>query len=352
MYLREKSDYQHFKFGDKEEPIPEGRLVKKLTAIQSQLPDFTDKTVLDIGCDFGFWSYLASSSGAKRVVGLDRSRDVRGFGPVDLVKLNNDTIQEYQSHNKCEFYPINLGKQYIDFGKFDFVYLMSLYHHIYQCTGGDHNPIWYWLSRHVKGKLLWENPVDIDDPVSNGNIQKKLHENYNKEKILEAASRYFDYEYIGKALHEPNRHVYTFMPKEVKPKLYTGTVKHGAGGATKAFLYEDSRRIREIQHITGMECIPGSLNVWTDEDFDWDSNYYRAQIMDVKDRSKGIVSDWVPKWCRLYPVKVRADDRDSGLYLSGYVFRFEGEKYPKNLVEIVGIRRFRDFVDERVTIES
>ncbi len=346
--IREKSDYQIYGFTPKGIPMPQGRLLEKLRAIDNALPDFNGKSVLDIGCDFGFWSFFSSHSGATRVVGLDRSRNVKGVGKVDLVKLNQDVAEEFPAHKNCKFHPINLGKQYLQYGKFDFVYLMSLYHHIYQCTGGRHLPIWYWLSQHVKGTLLWENPVDVDDPVSFGNIDKKYHAHYKKEKILKAASEYFSYEYIGKALHEPNRHVYTFTARPVQTTVYQGTVKHGAGGASKAFLFENSRRIKEIERITGVKCIPGSLNVWTDEDFDWDKNYYRAEVLDVKDRKKGLFSKWTPKWCRLYPVKVI----EGPVHMRGYAFRFEGENYPKNLVEIVSNVRFRDFVGERVTIES
>ena len=342
--IREKSDYQIFTFDKTGRPHPQGRLLEKLKAVSHALPDFKNISVLDIGCDFGFWSFFSSSNGAKDVVGLDRSRNVKGVGKVDIPELNNDIARQYPEHKNCKFYSINLGKQYLKYGKFDFVYLMSLYHHIYQCTGGRHLPIWYWLSQHVKGTLLWENPVDVDDPVSNGNIDKKYHAHYTKEKILSAASEYFEYEYIGKALHEPNRHVYTFTPRPKQTWLHHGTVKHGAGGASKAFLFENSRRINEIERITGVKCIPGSLNVWTDKDFDWDKNYYRAEVLDVKDRKKGLFSKWSPKWARIYPVKVDGHQ--------GYAFRFEGESYPKNLVEIIGNVRFRECVGERVTIES
>ena len=344
MSIRQKSDYQIFKFNEDGSPVPEGRMLQKLKAIESVLPDFKRLDVLDMGCDFGFWSFLASSLGARRVVGLDRSRKVRNVGKVDIVALNQETASQYEKHKSCEFYPINLGKQYYQYGRFDFVYLMSLYHHIYQCTGGDHLPIWYWLYRHVNGTLLWENPVDIDDPVSNRNIQSTFHSNYKKEKILKAASKYFDYEYVGKALHEPNRHVYTFMPKPVSTDICQGEVKSGAGGASKAFLFEDSRRTKEIENIIGVKCVPGSLNVWTDEWFDWNKNYYRAQVLDVQDRRRGIFSKWVPKWARIYPVKVDGHQ--------GYAFRFEGESYPLNLVEVIGDIKFREVVGERVKIES
>ena len=222
MSIREKADYQVFKFTEHGCLRPEGRLLQKLEAIGNVIPRFENKDVLDIGCDFGFWSFRAAADSARYVLGLDRSRNVKGVGKVDLIELNRAISKEFSVYRHCEFYEINLGKQYLQYGKFDFVYLMSLYHHIYQCTGGDHLPIWYWLSKHVKGTLLWENPVDVDDPVSNGNIDKKYHANYTKEKILKAASEYFDYEYIGKALHEPNRHVYTFTPKptSVRAKVY------------------------------------------------------------------------------------------------------------------------------------
>lgn len=55
-------------------------------------PYVMGKRVLDVGCDMGFWSFLAAAKGADFVLGLDRNRDVRGIGPVDLVALDRKSV--------------------------------------------------------------------------------------------------------------------------------------------------------------------------------------------------------------------------------------------------------------------
>jgi SAM-dependent methyltransferase len=41
--------------------------------------DFHEKTVLDLGCNFGFYSFLAKGLGAKRVLGVDsNARVIKG----------------------------------------------------------------------------------------------------------------------------------------------------------------------------------------------------------------------------------------------------------------------------------
>jgi len=63
--------------------------------------------------------------------------------------------------------------------------------------------------------------------------------------------------------------------------------------------------------------------------FPWDENYFRAQVLDVADRAKGLDSPWVRRWARFYPVRVVGSDSYA------VAFRFEGEDYAPNFVEIV-----------------
>ena len=89
MNIREHADYQKFSFQLGKITNVGSRMQQKLAAIEDVIPDLTGKDVLDIGCDFGFWSFLSAERGADKVVGLDRNRDVKGLGKVDLVGLNN-----------------------------------------------------------------------------------------------------------------------------------------------------------------------------------------------------------------------------------------------------------------------
>ena len=169
------------------------------------LPDFTGKTVLDVGCDHGYWCKLAADGGATRVLGLDRGRDVRDVGFVDLVERNRA-----QGWERCEFERINLGKEWTQFGRFDVVLCMSMYHHAHgNC--GDHAALWRWLRDHTAdgGVLLWEGPLDTRDGVS----ARWAGPDYTREAILSAARLFFDVEEVGPALHEPTREVLRCTPR-------------------------------------------------------------------------------------------------------------------------------------------
>ena len=115
--MRIQPDYQFFDFAGNGAIGSVGeRLRLKMNAIP--LPDLHDKEVLDIGCDFGFWSFLAASLGAKRVLGLDRNRSVKGTGFVNLVEMNRQNAQE-NGLPACDFAEVNIGKQWREFGRFD-----------------------------------------------------------------------------------------------------------------------------------------------------------------------------------------------------------------------------------------
>lgn len=321
------------------------RMKEKMKAIP--IPSLLEKHVLDIGCDFGFWTILASNLGAKHVVGLDRGRPVNGTH-VDLIALNREFISAYPMLKNCFFEGINIGKQWKEWGHFDVIFLFSLYHHIFE-NCGDHRMIWFWLWRHMAkgGELLWENPIDTTDGVSYGNISKDKHPFYTKELILGAAAEYFKIDYIGPARHEPTRHVYRFTPKferSISGYRHIGTMESGAGGATTAFEHAGQRRCKEIHDILGFIPFPGSLNVRLDTAFDYGRDYYRGDILDVKERRLGFESPWEKRSCRFYPVTVNGH--------SAFAMRFEGEEYPSNFIELIAPIKLRDMIEgEKVTIE-
>jgi SAM-dependent methyltransferase len=321
--IRKRSDYQIFSINDGKVCNIGDRLQKKLLALNPVLPAFENLRVLDIGCDFGFWSFTAASAGAQ-VVGLDRSRAVRNLGHVNIPLLNNQTAIE--NRLSAQFYDYQAGNQWWDFIKFDLVFCMSLYHHIFNLCH-DHLSIWFWLSRITKGVLIWENPVDDSDTVVQMNLASELLPLYNEKSIRQAALNYFDIDFKGPAIHEVTRTVWKLKPKKIEPEIYCGTPRNGAGGATKAFQYSENRRINEIKEILGKEMIPGSLNITLEKNFDWDAHYFRAQLFDLKDRSTGLNGAWYRRWVRFYPVTFY-DSR-------AWIMRFEGEQYPLNFIELI-----------------
>ena len=300
------------------------RMAKKLQAIE--LPDFEGKRVLDVGCDMRFWCNLAKERGAREVIGIDRGRFARGQ-PINMAD-----------------HVMDLGKQWHELGKFDVILMLSMYHHAYQSAGGDHDPIWFWLWRHLEpsGVVIWESPLNADDVVVKKNVASDFHYRYNDHDIIVSASRYFDIDYIGPALHETTRYVLNAYPKQEHTETYTATLRDGAGGASKAFVYEENRRMKEIEHILGFYPYPGSLNVSLDAPFDWSQGYYRAQVLDVKNRREGLDSEWIPRWARFYPVNLGQE--------KAFAFRFEGDNYPKHFVELISPNRLRDSVKDHETL--
>lgn len=182
------------------------RMAAKLEAVP--LPDLAGKSVLDVGCDHGEWCRIASERGASRVLGLDRGRGVRKDGQVvhvDLVALNNA-----QGWRACEFRQFDLGSEWTEFGAFDVVLFLSVYHHVYGETG-DHARIWRWLRSHTAEVLLWEGPVDTRDGVAA--MRTRHIGGYTREAILAAAEASFHVEHVGPALHRPHREVWRCLPR-------------------------------------------------------------------------------------------------------------------------------------------
>lgn len=317
------------------------RLDAKLRAVP--LPHFLGKRVVDIGTDMGAFAFMAAERGACDVLGLDRNRDVRGVGPVDLIELNRRRAAH--EGRRCRFERINLGKEWREFGTFDVALMLSVYHHVFECAGGDHRPIWYWLRRHLaaSGQLLWEGPVDDSDPVVRANVSPEYRRHYTRTEILDAATEHFEAERIGPALHEPTREVWRFAPKRLETVTIGAEMRNGAGGATPAFEYADCRRCGEVAKAIGIHPVPGSLNLALDAPFDWDRGYYRAQVLDVVTRGRGLDVAWEPRWTRFYPLTIDGID--------AHAFRFEGEGYDGRFVELIAPYRLRERVaGPRVTL--
>lgn len=208
------------------------RMRDKLAAIP--IPDdLAGRTVLDLGCDHGAFSKLASDRGARRVLGVDRGREVRdGHGGrpwVDLVAWCSA-----QGWERCEFREADIGGDWPDFSedgthKWDVVFCFSLYHHVYQ-TAGDHEAIWRWLWSQTcpQGELLWEGPVDTRDPIAADRARQ--HGNFTRAAIFAAASRYYEVEHVGPAVHRPHREVWRCRPRPEPRDPGDGVQRSGTGG--------------------------------------------------------------------------------------------------------------------------
>ena len=291
------------------------------------LPPLKDKTVLDIGCDFGAWCQRAIDEGAAHVVGLDRGRKV-GDTFINLAERNRPVIPD------ALFWDYQVGEQYRQFELFDVVLMLNVYHHAYSVSG-DHDALWYWMWKQISpdGVLMWEAPVDTRDSVVRNNVRPELHGSYTEAAIRKAAERYFHIEAVGPGWVWP-RVVWACRPRSWTRQVMSATVRDGAGGATRAFEYAGGRRMQEIERILGFKPYPGSLNLSASAPFDFDSHYYRSPMLDVTTRPSGLDSPWSLRQMRFYPVAIDG--------IPAYALRFEGERYPLTLVELIAPEKLRD----------
>jgi hypothetical protein len=219
-----------------------------------------------------------------------------------------------------------------------------VYHHVYEACGGDHKPIFFWLRRQCAdlATVIWEGPVDLSDPVVRLNVSPENQNGYTLDAIRAAAQRYFMIEELGPAVHEPTRWAFKMTAKPLRAELIKARVVAGAGGATKAFLHANGRRIKEIFDATGIEPFPGSLNLHLDRPFDWSHSYLRVEMMDVRDRAQGFNGEWHKRWAKIVPCQY--DNQDC------FAFRFEKEKYDLAFIEVLADIKLRNECRELATL--
>ena len=112
---------------------------------------FRNKTVLDLGCNNGYFTRLAMKSGAKRVVGVDIS------GCIEGAKMLAE-----QEGLQCEFWQLNMEDELFQkfCPKFDVVLLLSSL-----AKMRDKDRFLKWLDTIVQGRLIFES--------NHGEVHKK-----------------------------------------------------------------------------------------------------------------------------------------------------------------------------------
>ena len=88
--------------------------------------DLTGKTILDLGCSDGFYSFLCEQRNANRILATDHEE----FQQYKNVHKNNIELCKHLLDSKIEYkkldvYDVNLLKE-----KFDFVLFFGLYYHL------------------------------------------------------------------------------------------------------------------------------------------------------------------------------------------------------------------------------
>lgn len=85
--------------------------------------DWSDKTVCDLGCFNGYFSFKAEQAGARKVVGYDcNEAAARIFRRLSLIK-----------RSKCTFTKVDLSKEPVLGKPFDIALLLNSLHHIADC---------------------------------------------------------------------------------------------------------------------------------------------------------------------------------------------------------------------------
>jgi tRNA (mo5U34)-methyltransferase len=114
--------------------------------------DLRGKTVLDLGCWDGFFSFECEKRGAKRVVAVDdfvwkhHTTKDRGF---DLV---HEALQSKVEKVQCSFEDLSQS----DLGQFDYVLMLGVLYHA-------PDPLGYlrWVKEFCAGTLILETHVDM-----------------------------------------------------------------------------------------------------------------------------------------------------------------------------------------------
>jgi 2-polyprenyl-3-methyl-5-hydroxy-6-metoxy-1,4-benzoquinol methylase len=87
-----------------------------------QLPeDLTGKTVLDIGCNEGFFAFEAERRGADRVVAIDKSPEAK-----EKLQLIKSILNSRIEFLKADLYTLDPS----EIGQFDLVFFLSVFHHL------------------------------------------------------------------------------------------------------------------------------------------------------------------------------------------------------------------------------
>jgi SAM-dependent methyltransferase len=181
---------QHFTITPDKRLIPEQSYTVNSFLKSGILNNTLGKRVLDIGCNIGQFSFFAKQAGAKYVLGIDIIKNREFIDLANRIKnfLNLDV------NFKC----IDVSDDLLLEGRFDIILCMSVYHYMYH-QYRSHDKIFKIFSQ-MCNEVYWENPWGMEDKSCSKLFNVGMPEeipNYTKEKILEAASTYFNYKYLG-----------------------------------------------------------------------------------------------------------------------------------------------------------
>lgn len=175
---------------------PKGELKIRLALINTISSNFfTGKNFLDIGCNKGFFSLMASQHFIK-VQCIDTDKRFTDF--CQLLKQPNMKVE-------CISFQDFIPEQ-----EFDKIMIGNVHHYIFrECKG------WEWIYKLAvisKGEVLIEGAIDMNCPDMETAIPKNLQEQFTYEKFMEVMNHFFVLQYkIDSIL--PKRYIMLFKRK-------------------------------------------------------------------------------------------------------------------------------------------
>jgi len=177
--------------------LPKCKLSIRHRKIRSLFP--TNLTSLvDVGCSKGF--FILSAKHCPRALGID-------VNPYDISVCQWASQQVNNQHAQFKYLKLHEFAEQIDQhgGAFQTVLVVNIYQYLYFGSDPypdcylDHDTIFRDLRKICSDRVIFNNRVDLEDCQNTQRIQhsKDHSQHYSKEKIIEAASRYFTVEQHG-----------------------------------------------------------------------------------------------------------------------------------------------------------
>lgn len=158
----------------------------KLKNLNYKIEDFKDKTVTDLGCCLGFFSFYCSFLGAKKVTGYDYNSDYLDF---------NNTVIEYDSLNSNNykdkvFFIQKSLTELPELEKNDIILAHAIIHWLIILNKDiGYKDIIKWLFDNCNYAVYIEGCLDADDPTMQryGITKERL----NIDSFLEESKKIF-----------------------------------------------------------------------------------------------------------------------------------------------------------------
>ena len=176
---------------------PKGVLKVRLAQMKTVAPNFFNgDAFLDIGCNKGFFSLLASQHCIK-IHSIDADKKF-----TDLCQLLKQSNMKVECTSFRDFVPEQ---------EFDKILIGNVHHYLFTECGG-----WEWiykLATICKEEVLIEGPIDMNCQEMDNVIPKHLQEDFSFEKFMEVMNQFFILQYkIDSVL--PERYVMLFKRKK------------------------------------------------------------------------------------------------------------------------------------------